>query len=281
MRRAACVRCPSPSWSPPTPAPTRPRRWRGRTAHSWCAPVRGASALRAGPPSPERSTRCATDPARVWIANTDADSVVPIDWLTVHLEFAERGVVAAARHRPAERARARRRPAAPVAGAPPAPRAARARARREPRAHGGGLPRRGRIPRPPAARGRGAGPAGRGRRRHRREHRARPGDHLRPPGRTPAGRVRDATCASGCCGRPAPSRPLRCEGAERQVGERLLALGFRHGNRGVDLARRRRRAGHPARPLPLGDVQLVRDPAGAGRRGVAATSPCSSPAVPS
>ncbi len=33
-----------------------------------------------------------TDPERVWIANTDADSVVPVDWLAVHLEFAERDV---------------------------------------------------------------------------------------------------------------------------------------------------------------------------------------------
>lgn len=33
-----------------------------------------------------------TDPRRVWIANTDADSIVPAEWLTVHLEFAERGV---------------------------------------------------------------------------------------------------------------------------------------------------------------------------------------------
>lgn len=32
------------------------------------------------------------DPERVWIANTDADSIVPMDWLAVHLEFAERGV---------------------------------------------------------------------------------------------------------------------------------------------------------------------------------------------
>lgn len=32
------------------------------------------------------------DPERVWIANTDADSLVPADWLAVHLEFAERGV---------------------------------------------------------------------------------------------------------------------------------------------------------------------------------------------
>lgn len=32
------------------------------------------------------------EPGRIWIANTDADSVVPPDWLTVHLEFAERGV---------------------------------------------------------------------------------------------------------------------------------------------------------------------------------------------
>lgn len=32
------------------------------------------------------------DPERVWIANTDADSIVPVDWLAVHLEFAERGV---------------------------------------------------------------------------------------------------------------------------------------------------------------------------------------------
>jgi glycosyltransferase involved in cell wall biosynthesis len=34
----------------------------------------------------------AHDPERVWIANTDADSTVPSDWLTVHLEFAERGI---------------------------------------------------------------------------------------------------------------------------------------------------------------------------------------------
>lgn len=34
----------------------------------------------------------ATDPGRIWIANTDADSAVPADWLAVHLEFAERGV---------------------------------------------------------------------------------------------------------------------------------------------------------------------------------------------
>jgi glycosyltransferase involved in cell wall biosynthesis len=33
-----------------------------------------------------------TDPERVWIANTDADSVVPPDWLTVHLDFADRGI---------------------------------------------------------------------------------------------------------------------------------------------------------------------------------------------
>ena len=33
----------------------------------------------------------AGDPERVWIANTDADSIVPADWLAVHLEFAERG----------------------------------------------------------------------------------------------------------------------------------------------------------------------------------------------
>lgn len=33
-----------------------------------------------------------SSPARVWIANTDADSVVPVDWLAVHLEFAEHGV---------------------------------------------------------------------------------------------------------------------------------------------------------------------------------------------
>jgi hypothetical protein len=32
------------------------------------------------------------DPERVWIANTDADSIVPMDWLAVHLEFAERSV---------------------------------------------------------------------------------------------------------------------------------------------------------------------------------------------
>ncbi|MGT2425011.1 glycosyltransferase [Amnibacterium kyonggiense] len=32
------------------------------------------------------------DPRRVWIANTDADSLVPPDWLTVHLDFAARGV---------------------------------------------------------------------------------------------------------------------------------------------------------------------------------------------
>lgn len=36
--------------------------------------------------------RLDVDPARIWIANTDADSAVPVDWLTVHLEFAERGV---------------------------------------------------------------------------------------------------------------------------------------------------------------------------------------------
>lgn len=33
-----------------------------------------------------------TDPERVWIANTDADSLVPAEWLAVHLEFAARGV---------------------------------------------------------------------------------------------------------------------------------------------------------------------------------------------
>jgi hypothetical protein len=32
------------------------------------------------------------DPEQVWIANTDADSIVAPDWLAVHLEFAERGV---------------------------------------------------------------------------------------------------------------------------------------------------------------------------------------------
>lgn len=33
-----------------------------------------------------------TGSAGVWIANTDADSVVPAEWLAVHLEQAERGV---------------------------------------------------------------------------------------------------------------------------------------------------------------------------------------------
>lgn len=33
-----------------------------------------------------------SDPERTWIANTDADSVVPADWLVVHLEYAERGI---------------------------------------------------------------------------------------------------------------------------------------------------------------------------------------------
>ncbi|SDH60352.1 glycosyltransferase [Agrococcus jejuensis] len=32
-----------------------------------------------------------TDPAAVWIASTDADSVVPADWLAVHLGHADRG----------------------------------------------------------------------------------------------------------------------------------------------------------------------------------------------
>ena len=45
-----------------------------------------AAAIRAG------LDAAATDPELVWIANTDADSVVPVDWLAVHLEFAERGV---------------------------------------------------------------------------------------------------------------------------------------------------------------------------------------------
>lgn len=32
-----------------------------------------------------------TDPRRVWIANTDADTFVPADWLRVHLQFADEG----------------------------------------------------------------------------------------------------------------------------------------------------------------------------------------------
>ncbi|MFC7431627.1 MULTISPECIES: glycosyltransferase [unclassified Agrococcus] len=33
----------------------------------------------------------AIDPARVWVASTDADSVVPADWLRVHLALADAG----------------------------------------------------------------------------------------------------------------------------------------------------------------------------------------------
>lgn len=44
-----------------------------------------AAAIRAG------LRRTETDPDRIWIANTDADSVVPLDWLAVHLDFADRG----------------------------------------------------------------------------------------------------------------------------------------------------------------------------------------------
>lgn len=36
------------------------------------------------------------DPTRVWIANTDADSYVPPDWLRQHLRLAEQGVAALA-----------------------------------------------------------------------------------------------------------------------------------------------------------------------------------------
>ena len=36
------------------------------------------------------------DPARFWLANTDADSEVPADWLVQHLRLAEQGVTAIA-----------------------------------------------------------------------------------------------------------------------------------------------------------------------------------------
>jgi cellulose synthase/poly-beta-1,6-N-acetylglucosamine synthase-like glycosyltransferase len=36
------------------------------------------------------------DPGRVWIASTDADTVVPVDWLTTQLEIAQTGTVGAA-----------------------------------------------------------------------------------------------------------------------------------------------------------------------------------------
>lgn len=45
-----------------------------------------AAAIRAG------LEAAAVEPERVWIANTDADSIVPADWLAVHLELAEQGI---------------------------------------------------------------------------------------------------------------------------------------------------------------------------------------------
>jgi cellulose synthase/poly-beta-1,6-N-acetylglucosamine synthase-like glycosyltransferase len=36
------------------------------------------------------------DPRRIWIANTDADTIVPPEWLGVHLQFADQGVGALA-----------------------------------------------------------------------------------------------------------------------------------------------------------------------------------------
>jgi cellulose synthase/poly-beta-1,6-N-acetylglucosamine synthase-like glycosyltransferase len=35
-------------------------------------------------------------PNRLWLANTDADTLVPVDWLTRHLSFADRGSAAVA-----------------------------------------------------------------------------------------------------------------------------------------------------------------------------------------
>ncbi|WP_144722093.1 glycosyltransferase [Agrococcus jejuensis] len=48
------------------------------------------------------------DPAAVWVASTDADSVVPADWLAVHLGHADRGadVVLGLVHLPPEHASA-------------------------------------------------------------------------------------------------------------------------------------------------------------------------------
>jgi glycosyltransferase involved in cell wall biosynthesis len=52
----------------------------GRVGAARAAAIRAGLALAPG------------DPERIWIANTDADSIVPADWLAVHLESAERGV---------------------------------------------------------------------------------------------------------------------------------------------------------------------------------------------
>jgi len=43
-----------------------------------------------------REVAAPSDPCRVWIANTDADTLVPTDWLRVHLQFADQGVGALA-----------------------------------------------------------------------------------------------------------------------------------------------------------------------------------------
>jgi glycosyltransferase involved in cell wall biosynthesis len=50
-------------------------------------------------------TRCSADPGSIWIANTDADSAVPRDWLAEHVRLADAGadvVVGTVRPDPAD-----------------------------------------------------------------------------------------------------------------------------------------------------------------------------------
>ena len=85
---SACA--PRSSWSP-TPAPTAPRTWRrprGRRCSRWRSDASGppappASSTASGPPGPHLHA--------TWLAHTDADSVVPADWLLGQLQHATRG----------------------------------------------------------------------------------------------------------------------------------------------------------------------------------------------
>ena len=186
-------------------------RRRGRSASR-----PAASARRARPGWRELLRLTAgSDPAAVWLATTDADTVVPPGWLRRQLAYAGPGLGCRPRHghrgglerAPAARAgRVRgplrlRRPAAP------------ARARREHRHPRLGLPGRGRLP---ATADRRRSRAARRRARRRLPVLRAATSRSRPP---PAGRRARRTASVTCCGRW-PRRSSSRAAALSRAGQR-------------------------------------------------------------
>jgi hypothetical protein len=90
-RVAASVGVPVPCWWSPIPAPTGPPPSRERAVPGSSPSGRNVGAARAAGMAELLRLTAGVDPSAVWLATTDADTVVPPGWLERQLRYAGQG----------------------------------------------------------------------------------------------------------------------------------------------------------------------------------------------